>query len=61
MLNWFADNWGTILVCVILAAVIVAIVIRLRKDKKAGKCTCGANCKSCGGNCHACKSSCHSS
>ena len=58
MISWLALNWGTILVCVVLAAVVVAIVVKLRKDKKAGKSSCGGNCKACGHACHACTTPC---
>lgn len=58
MFSWLALNWGTILVCVVLVAIIVAIVVKLRKDKKAGKSSCGGNCKACGGACHACSTPC---
>ena len=61
MFSWLALNWGTILVCVVLAAVIVAIVVKLRKDKKAGKSSCGGNCKACGGSFHACSTPCKKS
>ena len=58
MLNWFALNWGTIVVCVVLAAIVAGIIIKMRKDKKAGKSSCGGNCKACGGACHSCKVPC---
>ncbi len=58
MFSWLALNWGTILVCVVLAAIVVAIVVKMRKDKKAGKSSCGGNCKACGGACHSCSTPC---
>ena len=61
MFQWLALNWGTILVVAILIAVVTAIVIKLRKDKKAGKSSCGCNCKTCGGACHSRSSPCHKS
>lgn len=54
MFQWIGDNAGTIIVSVLLAALVAGIVIRLRKDKKQGKSSCGCNCGSCpmAGACH---------
>lgn len=60
MFHWLAANWGTILICVVLAAIVAGIVIKIVKDKKAGKSSCGCNCKTCGGACHACQKPCDS-
>lgn len=45
---------GTVLVLAILIAVIALIIFNLRKDKKAGKCSCGHTCAGCAnaGMCH---------
>ena len=56
MWNWITDNIGTILICLVLIAIVSAIIISMVKKKKAGKsmvCSCG-NCKTCpmGGSCH---------
>ena len=56
MWNWITDNIGTILICLVLIAIVTAIIISMVKKKKAGKsmvCSCG-NCKTCqmGGSCH---------
>lgn len=61
MLEWLTLHWGTILVCAILIAIVTAILLKLRKDRKAGKSSCGCNCKTCGGACHACKTPCDKS
>ncbi len=45
---------GNFVVGIILAAVVVAIIVKLVKDKKAGKTGCGCGCDGCG-----CSSSCH--
>lgn len=55
MLTWIAENGGTILVCVILAAIVGAIVWKMVRDRKAGKSSCCGNCKHCAGGCNACK------
>ena len=51
MLTWLAVNLGNIAVTVILVAVVTAIIIKLIKDKKAGKASCGCNCSHCSANC----------
>ena len=57
MLEFLQNNWGSLLVGAIILAVVVLIVIKLVRDRKAGKFTCGGNCRSCGackGHCSAC-------
>ncbi len=56
MWNWLMNNIGTIVVCLVLIAVVAAIIAGMVKKKKAGKsmvCNCGC-CKSCpmSGSCH---------
>lgn len=56
MWNWLTENIGTIVVCIVLVAIVTAIIVNMVRKKKAGKsmvCSCG-NCKSCpmSGNCH---------
>ena len=43
MLQWIADNAGTILVALALAGVVAAILVRLRRDRRQGKSSCGGN------------------
>ncbi len=45
---------ATALICSGLAAIVALIIIKLIKDKKKGKSTCGGNCGHCpmGGSCH---------
>ncbi len=45
---------GNFIVGAVLLAVVFGIFFKLRKDKKAGKSSCGCNCASCGA-CHSCK------
>lgn len=47
MMTWLAENIGTVAVCLLLAAVVALIIVRMVKDKKRGKMTCGGNCASC--------------
>lgn len=54
MLTFLMQNGGTILVTLVLAAIVVLIVYRLVKNKKAGKSSCGCGCSNCAasGQCH---------
>ncbi len=54
MFQQIAENFGTIAVSLVLIALVLAIVAQLRKDKKMGKTSCGAQCGSCpmAGTCH---------
>lgn len=53
-MTWFLNNIGTIAVLLILAAIVTFIVIHLKKEKSAGKSSCGCNCAGCAlhGKCH---------
>ncbi len=53
-MNWFAENWGTLLVIAVIAAAVVFAVIVMMKDKKQGKSACGNKCAHCSmaGKCH---------
>ena len=50
MLQWIGENMGTIVVSIALIALVTGIVIRMRKDKKHGKSSCG--CCPMAGSCH---------
>ena len=54
MLQAIADNAGTILISLALIALVTGIIIRLRRDKKQGKSSCGGSCGHCpmAGTCH---------
>jgi hypothetical protein len=54
MLAWLSEYLGTVIAALVLLAVIIAVVISLARDKKAGRSTCGANCAHCAmaGSCH---------
>ena len=52
MLAWISENIATIIICVILLAVIAAVIGNMVRDKKKGKSSCGcANCAM-NGSCH---------
>ena len=54
MLAWFADNLGTVIVSLILIALVTVIIVKMVKDKKSGKGSCGCSCEHCAmhGKCH---------
>ncbi|NMP36549.1 MAG: FeoB-associated Cys-rich membrane protein [Clostridiales bacterium] len=54
MLSWISANIGSIIICLVLAAIVVGIVFVLKKDKKKGKSACGGSCCHCPmeGKCH---------
>lgn len=54
MLSWLSQNLVTILVVFALVALVAVIVLVLVRDKRKGKCTCGASCAHCAmaGSCH---------
>ena len=54
MLNWLAENLGTILVCAVLAAAVTAAALGMIRAKKKGASSCGCGCADCPmhGACH---------
>ena len=54
MFQWIGENAGTIIVSIALIALVTAVIIRMGKEKKRGKSTCGCNCGCCpmAGSCH---------
>lgn len=47
MLKFLLDNLGTIIISAVLVAVVTVIVVRLVKNKKQGKTSCGCGCEHC--------------
>ena len=47
MLEFIQQNLGSIIVGAIVLAIVAAAVIKIIRDKRAGKCNCG--CEGCGG------------
>jgi len=41
MLQFWLANWGTVLIGAVVAAIVVLIVLKMRRDKKQGKSGCG--------------------
>ena len=53
-MTYLMQNLGTIVISAVLLAIVVLIVLRLMKNKKAGTSSCGCNCAHCAlhGTCH---------
>lgn len=47
MITWIAENLGTILVAVLLAAVDLTVIAGMVRGKKKGKSSCGCGCAQC--------------
>lgn len=54
MMNWFAENLGTIIITLVLVGVVALICAYLIGQRKKGKSSCGCNCANCAmhGKCH---------
>lgn len=52
MSTFLAANCGTIVVGLIVLAIVAAIVVKIAKDKKNGKTSCGCGCEGCSHKCH---------
>ena len=47
MFTWITENLATILISAGLLLIVVLIIVKLVKDKKKGKSSCGCNCAHC--------------
>ena len=54
MLHFLSANWGTILVCAVLIAIVTAVIAVMVRNRKNGKSSCGCGCGNCPshGTCH---------
>ncbi len=54
MFAWITENFATLIVATILFAVCTLIIIKLWRDRKKGKNSCGCGCAGCAmsGICH---------
>lgn len=52
MLEWLAENIGTILITAGLIVIVALIIRSIVRDKKAGISSCGAKCGGCGACAH---------
>ena len=51
MIQFFAENWGSIVVALVLIVMVAMIIRFLVRSKKSGKSSCGGNCAACRGGC----------
>ena len=47
VINWIKENLPTIFVSVVVAALIILAVVKLARDRKKGKSSCGGCCCGC--------------
>lgn len=47
IIDWIASNAATIAVSAVLAAIVAAVIVKMIKDKKEGKSSCGCGCEGC--------------
>ena len=54
MISWLIANAATIIISVILTILVIAVVVKLIRDKRNGKSSCSCGCSNCAmqGNCH---------
>ena len=54
MLDWIVQNLANIAVCLVLLLAVTLAVVKLVRDKKAGRSSCGCGCADCpmSGACH---------
>ena len=54
MFKWLQQNWGTILVVAIVAAVVAAVIVFRVRAHRQGRSSCGCGCGQCAmrGACH---------
>lgn len=55
MLQWLENNWGTLVVSIVLILMVLLVVRTMIRDRRAGKSACGNTCAGCAlaGKCHA--------
>ena len=54
MLTWLSQNLAATAVSAVLIAIVVLIIVKLVRDRRAGKSSCGCGCANCAlhGKCH---------
>lgn len=54
MINWLSTNGASLAVGLVVAAVVAAIILKMIRDRKQHKSTCGCSCSGCPGEsyCH---------
>ena len=54
MLAWWQQNWGTVVVVAVIAAIVCAVIVCRIRARRQGKSGCGCGCAQCAmqGTCH---------
>ncbi len=54
MLAWLCENMATVIIAAALIAAVAGILVKMIRDKRQGKSSCGCGCSSCAmkGSCH---------
>ncbi|MDE5908295.1 MAG: FeoB-associated Cys-rich membrane protein [Lachnospiraceae bacterium] len=54
MFAWIMENIATIIISTVLLIAVAAIIVRMVRNKKKGKSSCGCGCAGCAmnGSCH---------
>lgn len=47
MLTWLVENAATVILCALLVLIVAAVVVKLARDKKKGRHSCGCGCEHC--------------
>lgn len=47
MLEFLTENYGSIIAGAVVLAIVMLVIIKMVKDKRAGKNSCGGSCESC--------------
>lgn len=51
MVNFIYSNISTIIIGIVLAAIVGMVIVKMIRDKKKGKSSCGGSCAGCPSNC----------
>ncbi len=54
MLAWLCENAATVIIAAVLVAAVIIILVKMVRDKRQGRSSCGCGCSSCAmrGSCH---------
>ena len=55
MLEWLAQNWGSLVVGAVIIGILVLVMVRMVKNHRAGKSACCGDCHGCGMCCPHCE------
>ena len=49
MTNWLSGNWASLVAGLAVAAVVLAAIVKMIRDKKRNKSACDCSCSGCAG------------